>query len=263
MQPDWNARDFLRQVTSTYPSWLSWKHLDKALAGQGDFDSMASPNAWSSIAGEFTEHLRAQQLTGATAICDHLPGVWLVCAKIDGFQTLVELDLGDGITLRGQTWGSAESLLRLALIQDGIRRLSPSAEAFIHCILTGVRDIRDLGADADSELTREAIEFDPEGFIRCASIAMPNGLSAPAVRYASALATDGNAASHWHALHLLAKVRSARRPIDYLPRLASYKFRHACPLLECVLYGRRRCLDSGQFLAMVGRYHKDTLRTLG
>ncbi|MBA3583054.1 MAG: hypothetical protein H0W36_00745 [Gemmatimonadetes bacterium] len=244
----------LKRLTERLPSWGLWKNADTALSGQGDFDSTAPVEDWSTITAEFRRWAFENGL-GPVAICREVSGVLFLLAVDRERHVALELDVNARKYFRAWTMFTPADLRPVMEIDPrGFRRVRPGAEGIILLVQNGLR----WGGRPDVEglrrkEVRRFLASDPEG-VRLASHLF--GSADEALRAAAAAVIGGG----WDRRAMLtleswALARALTRPGVIAGRLAAPRRKRRCPLLHTIFIDDRRIDDVDAWVRAVERDH--------
>jgi hypothetical protein len=127
-------------MTAKHPDLVVWKHLERALRGQGDVDAAAPARDGAAIRAD------AQAIAGRTLaashviLCDHIADKKLhFFVQPDRLPQLFEFDVCSQPSRGLAPWASPDLMLPLATMSgEGIRRLRPGAEAVVLLVYHGL-----------------------------------------------------------------------------------------------------------------------------
>lgn len=132
-------KQFLRQLSTAVPSFVVWKHLDRALSGISDVDALLPRSDWEAVRGELRRI--AVGIDGESHVieCDHVDGKLLSFFLIpNGSPYLFEVDLACRLDRLLAPWVEASVLCGVSFVDDGVRRLRPGAEAILTMVHYGI-----------------------------------------------------------------------------------------------------------------------------
>jgi len=132
--------DFLREMTARHPGLLVWKHLQRALQGQGDVDAAAPARDAAAIRAD-AQAIAATTLAASHVIlCDHIADKKLhFFVQPDRLPHLFEFDVCCQPSRGLAPWAGPDRMLPLATLSgEGIRRLRPGAEAVVSLVYHGL-----------------------------------------------------------------------------------------------------------------------------
>jgi hypothetical protein len=131
-----------RHLTAAVDEWLVWKAADGL--GGSDLDSAAPARVWDDVERAFAAWADREGLA-AVVRCDHFAAQMILvgCGGAAG-RRLLQLDVIDRRFRHGRVVWSASQLLRAAIVDAGVRRLTPGAEG----VARQRADRDDLEADA-------------------------------------------------------------------------------------------------------------------
>lgn len=175
-QLDGARANFLAELSARHPSFLVWKHLDRAVRGVGDVDAAAPATDAPRIVDDAAS--LARSLLGAAAVirCDHVADKRLTFFVLPRLlPQLFELDVCVGPS-RGLTpWADPARMAKLAILDDrGIRRLRPGAEALVSLVYHGLsyHGGRRLSGD-EEEIVTSGLRRDRDGAHYACSLLAP------------------------------------------------------------------------------------------
>ena len=130
----------MRQLTARHPSLLVWKHLERALQGQGDVDAAAPVDDVVAIRADANAIARETLAATHVILCDHVADKSLhFFVQPDRLPQLFELDICSQPSRGLAPWASPRRMLPLTTMSaEGIRRLRPGAEAVISLVYHGL-----------------------------------------------------------------------------------------------------------------------------
>jgi hypothetical protein len=127
----------LQRLTYVSESWGVWKNADRALAGQGDVDSVAPAAEHVFLAEEFCRWAAEAGLHWVVR-CRHAGGILVLIAGDP--SRWAQLDLVSTTPFRGARLFSADDLVPLMLMDPrGFRRLRSGAEGLFLLLYKGLR----------------------------------------------------------------------------------------------------------------------------
>jgi hypothetical protein len=127
----------LRRLTHISDSWGVWKNAERALAGQGDVDSVAPAAEHGLLRVEFCNWAVQAGLQWVIQ-CHHAGGI-LVLIGVD-HSSWAQLDLVSASPFRGARLFSAEDLVPLMVMDPrGFRRIRVGAEGLFLFLYKGLR----------------------------------------------------------------------------------------------------------------------------
>jgi hypothetical protein len=158
--------DFLHEMTSRHPSLLVWKHLERALQGQGDVDAAAPIDNIDAIRTDIDAVARDTLAATHVILCDHVADKSLqFFVQPDRLPQLFEFDVCSQPSRGLAPWANPHLLLTLATMStEGIRRLRPGSEAVVSLVYgglspTGTSSMR----DHEIELVKADLSHDIDG----------------------------------------------------------------------------------------------------
>ena len=140
MTVDSTRVNFLREMTVRHPSLLVWKHLERALQGQGDVDAAAPIDRIDAIRADINAIARNTLAATHVILCDHVADKNLhFFVQPDRLPQLFEFDVCSQPSRGLAPWASPRLLLALATMStEGIRRLRPGSEAVVSLVYQGL-----------------------------------------------------------------------------------------------------------------------------
>lgn len=140
MTRDASRAALLRELTRRHQDLVVWKHLDRALLGQGDIDAAASISEADAIVADVVR--MAPTILGATHVipCNHVENKLLhFFVQPHLLPQLFEFDLCTQPARGLAPWANPAGMLPLAVVgPEGIRRLRPGAEAVVSLVYHGL-----------------------------------------------------------------------------------------------------------------------------
>jgi hypothetical protein len=132
--------EFLRELTARHASLLVWKHLDRALQGQGDVDAAAPVADVAALRGDATSIAARTLAASHVILCDHIADKSLhFFVQPDRLPQLFEFDICTQPSRGLAPWARPDLMLPLATMSaEGIRRLRPGAEAVVSLVYHGL-----------------------------------------------------------------------------------------------------------------------------
>lgn len=201
----------LADLTQACPDWLVLKNASAALAGMGDVDTFAPPDAWPTIERRFRRWAADQGLLFAGTCRHNWRGPNFIAVGPDD-PYIWSLDVKRLRTFRGAVLITVDDALALAAPpDDSFHRLRPGAEGVLKLLFNGLRyggRRNDEGLHKKGVL--EALRADPAGAMEASRLV---GTAAPALRRGVRALLDGD----WSRRDMLAVEawslgRAARRP---------------------------------------------------
>jgi hypothetical protein len=240
----------LRRLTVSEPDWFVWKNADAAISGSGDVDSVAPPQAWGGIAGEF-RLWAASMGAGPVVTCTHAPGtlVAVACVGPDR-RALAQLDVYERV---GRIAHADRISAAAELDPRGFRRLRPGAEGLLLLLALSRRPGRMPESHEALGRIRSLLRSDPEG---AETAARGVGLGGSLALLGARAVAEGR----WNvrAMAALEIVYAQRAVVEPSRRLAWLRFqlsRDRCHVLEALGDGRRIRGDVGVWLRAVSANH--------
>jgi hypothetical protein len=132
--------NFLREMSDRHRSLFVWKHLERALRGQGDVDAAAPAGDLANILADIDAI--GQKTLGATHVirCHHVADKSLhFFVQPDRLPQLFELDICTQPSRGLAPWATPSRMLAMTVVTpEGIRRLRPGAEAVVSIVYHGL-----------------------------------------------------------------------------------------------------------------------------
>lgn len=191
---DESRATFLRELTRRHEGLVVWKHLDRALLGQGDIDAAAPLGDTEAIAADAIRI--APTILGATHVisCHHVADKWLhffVQPRL--LPQLFEFDLCTQPARGLAPWANPHAMPRLAVVgPDGIRRLRQGAEAVVSLVYHGLSPRGGYRlAGAEREIVERGLAEDLSGAREACSALLPRPVRAPLLELVDRLSAGG------------------------------------------------------------------------
>lgn len=166
MIPDPLRVAFLRELTCRHENLVVWKHLDRALRGQGDIDAAAPAEDVPSIATDAVS-ISATTLGASHVIrCHHVADKRLqFFVQPQRLPQLFEFDVCVQPSRGFAPWADPHSMVPLAIMGvHGIRHLRPGAEAIISLVYHGISwQGQDKLAGDERQIVERGLTDDLEG----------------------------------------------------------------------------------------------------
>ena len=247
---------FLNRLTEKLPDWGLWKNAEAALAGEGDFDSMAPQARWDEIEREFAEWAISNGF-GPVAGCREVPGVLFLIALDKPNATFLELDVNARKYFRGWTCFEPKDIAGLMeLDAKGFRRVRPGAEGVILLTQNGLKwGGAPNAAGLEKRRVREVLQSDPEGVREAASLfGFARG---SVVKGAEAVMRGSWDRRAMMTVEARALAGAVAEPSVLWTRLVAKRVKNDCPLLTAIFtHDRTIHGDPDAWIAKVAKTHE-------
>lgn len=252
----WEA--LLAELTSSVPNWTVFKHLDRALSGQGDLDAAAPRHSWNGITATVAEWFLGSRPDAVVVPCDHVTHQRvLLLIDPDRLPVVDEIDLLSVSSLKGAPWARAEDLASLSSVGPYGRTLRPGAQSVVMALMYGL-DYKGNVRIPDWEVAavrRGACE-DPEGVDLAVRVLLPKIARRWAGRVAGDILSEAGEVRRSRALVVALLASALAHPVHLVSRL-EFRSRRPCPVAKLVRHRGRRLppSDLERFLADVSAAH--------
>ncbi|MFD5063870.1 hypothetical protein [Streptomyces sp. NPDC058394] len=254
----------LAELTSSFPNWTVYKHLDRALSGRGDLDTAAPRQSWDGVTATVADWFLGSRPDAVVVPCDHVSDVRvLLLIDPDRLPVVDEVDLLSVSSLKGAPWARAEDLASLSSVGPYGRTLRPGAQSVILALMYGL-DYKGNVRIPDRELAavRRGVSEDPEGVDLAVRVLLPKIAGRWARRMAGDIRSEAGEVRRSRALVVALLASALAHPVHLVSRL-EFKSRRACPVAEIPLHRGRRLPrgDLERFLADASAAHR-VIRTV-
>jgi hypothetical protein len=260
---------FLSELSALHPKFVVWKHLDRALRGQGDVDAAAPRSTLSSIQEDAA--VMARGTLGASHVihCGHgATRESQFFVQRQRLPQLFELDISHQPSKAGGPWARPDSMTQLATVRpDGIRSLRPGAEALVSLVLHGIsRGGSDRLPPAERSIVNLGLISDLAGALRACDVLTPMGARGALRELIIALSAGEWRAQKAKLAYLAFAANASIHPL-FAARRAGFRFalrrKKYCVMYECAQFNGRRVVggDLDDFISRVSRegHHVENL----
>ena len=184
MTADPGRAAFLRELCGRQEDLLVWKHLDRSLEGRGDLDAAAPRRCLPGIVADARLLARDGLQASIMICCEHVADkqlLFFVRPKL--LPQLFEFDVCTGPSRGLAPWADPHDMLDLAVLDDGIRRLRPGAEAIVSIVYHGLSALgNDRLRGDERDIVRRGLDRDLDGALAACRTLPPIEARASLVR---------------------------------------------------------------------------------